>query len=83
MSQYSWIAGIMWDIVEFAREEGLETVEEAALDAITKMEPEVGPDPRGREHECSRALRLPGTFARSPDNSRVAGPATIKSRRHR
>lgn len=73
----------MWDIVEFAREEGLETVEEAALDAIMKMEPEIGPDPRGREYECSMALRLRGTYARSADNSRVAGPATIKSRQHR
>ncbi len=58
MRETSWIAGILWDILEFARKEGHTVVELALLEAIRKTESETGPDPRGRE---LRRLEKPGT----------------------
>jgi len=60
--QYPWIAGVMWDIVEFAKVEGLTSIERAVVDAILEIEPETGPDPRGRIHCQQKFPSVPETF---------------------
>lgn len=80
MKQYEWIAGVLWDVLEFAQKEGLTSVERALADAIKASEPNTGPDPRGRKL-CQSEIKGTIEFFRfQPENAEDPKPTCVNLR---
>lgn len=81
MKEHEWIAGILWDIVDFAEENQLTTIERAVARAIREIEPETGPDPREHGRSQPAVSCAPKTCGNYPTSAEIIELERGKSRR--